>query len=230
MLTKLIQILVPLLTASILYIIIYDIVSNRIYTISDFLDGLDKGYFVFPISWFVLKIVLMYILFGICSRLRYCYPLTVVGVLFLIGGGKLVGLDSAYYVSDIAFVAGIFYQLYSNSIKMGKYATKLALLLFVFLFLYNPPHTMYVLMFLLPRFACRSLCYFPNKNIKCFSVFQKISYETYLCQAAVGCLVLSFVDNGLYSFLIITILTYIVAYTAKYINTLIIEKLITWQK
>ena len=224
-LNKVVQLIVPLLTSSLLYLVIYVGVCDNSYDPREFLYGLRYGYFIFPISWFVLKIIVLYMVFWLCSKSKYSYILTCLGVILIIGGGKILHWDSAYYVSDIGFIAGLLFCRNNDFVALNKYLSCIAFVIAVVLFLFNPPHVMYMLMFLIPLLTCKMLSYMPTIDGKLLNFLQGISYETYLCQAAIGYLVQTYIDNPIVSFPIIVISTYLIAYVVRQLNLQIVKYL-----
>lgn len=117
------KIIIPLLTAYIIYIPILRLI-NHTGGIIEAIQRLFSSNPLLPYSWYVTEITLLYLLFYLVMRFipRYKLPALSLAIVFMLAGMLLAGLPHWWINASPCFIIGLWYYKYEHPImnQMNK--------------------------------------------------------------------------------------------------------------
>lgn len=117
------KIIIPLLTAYIIYIPILRLI-NHTGGVIEAIQRLFSSNPLLPYSWYVTEITLLYLLFYLVMRFipRYKLPALSLAIVFMLAGMLLAGLPHWWINASPCFIIGLWYYKYEHPImnQMNK--------------------------------------------------------------------------------------------------------------
>ena len=209
---KIIGLLIPLIVSMLLYLAIcYNLLDNP--PKINIVANLKSNYLVHPITWFVITIINLYIIFYMVQlvkkHLLILLALLVVSLMFF---QWFCDVPSVSFISDLAFVAGCFFAKYKD--KLNEFSIrkiKIRFAFFVVLMFVPVQGIVPITSFFISIFFIMLFCSIKKgiwmKN-RVVDAFANISYELYLVQMISAEIIYYFFENrerSILSFLLIVI-------------------------
>lgn len=221
------KIIIPLLTAYIIYIPILRLI-NHTGGIIEAIQRLFSSNPLLPYSWYVTEITLLYLLFYLVMRFipRYKLPALSLAIVFMLAGMLLAGLPHWWINASPCFIIGLWYYKYEhpimnqmNKVKKQHFITLILLFLCTYRldivqdhiqilsrwrYTYASFYLVNILFILLVLYILQKVNF--GKNIK---VTQNCYYEIYLMQGTVFLLLDTMIHNRLLFFILAIVSTII---------------------
>ncbi len=236
------KIIIPLLTAYIIYIPILRLI-NHTGGIIEAIQRLFSSNPLLPYSWYVTEITLLYLLFYLVMRFipRYKLPALSLAIVFMLAGMLLAGLPHWWINASPCFIIGLWYYKYEHPImnQMNKVKNSISTLILLFLctyrldivqdhiqilsrwrYTYASFYLVNILFILLVLYILQKVNF--GKNIK---VTQNCYYEIYLMQGTVFLLLDTMIHNRLLFFILAIVSTIISSLGMHWINKRIMRVL-----
>lgn len=219
------KIIIPLLTAYIIYIPILRLI-NHTGGIIEAIQRLFSSNPLLPYSWYVTEITLLYLLFYLVMRFipRYKLPALSLAIVFMLAGMLLAGLPHWWINASPCFIIGLWYYKYEhpimnqmNKVKKQHFITLILLFLCTYRldivqdhiqilsrwrYTYASFYLVNILFILLVLYILQKVNF--GKNIK---VTQNCYYEIYLMQGTVFLLLDTMIHNRLLFFILAIVST-----------------------
>lgn len=214
------KIIIPLLTAYIIYIPILRLI-NHTGGIIEAIQRLFSSNPLLPYSWYVTEITLLYLLFYIVMRFvpRYKLPALSLAIVFMLAGMLLAGLPHWWINASPCFIIGLWYYKYEhpimnqmNKVKKWHFITLILLFLCTYRldivqdniqilsrwrYTYASFYLVNILFILLVLYILQGMNQFINFRIK-----RNSYYEIYLLQGIIFLLLGTVVENRLIFFIV----------------------------
>lgn len=211
------KIIIPLLTAYIIYIPILRLINHRGGVI-EAIQRLFSSNPLLPYSWYVTEITLLYLLFYLVMRFipRYKLPALSLATVFMLAGMLLAGLPHWWINASPCFIIGLWYYKYEhpimnqmNKVKKQHFITLILLFLCTYRldivqdhiqilsrwrYTYASFYLVNILFILLVLYILQGMNQFINFRIK-----RNSYYEIYLLQGIIFLLLGTVVENRLIS-------------------------------
>lgn len=237
------KIIIPLLTAYIIYIPILRLI-NHTGGIIEAIQRLFSSNPLLPYSWYVTEITLLYLLFYLVMRFipRYKLPALSLAIVFMLAGMLLAGLPHWWINASPCFIIGLWYYKYEhpimnqmNKVKKQHFITLILLFLCTYgldivqdhiqilsrwRYTYASFYLVNILFILLVLYILQKVNF--GKNIK---VTQNCYYEIYLMQGTVFLLLDTMIHNRLLFFILAIVSTIISSLGMHWINKRIMRVL-----
>lgn len=237
------KIIIPLLTAYIIYIPILRLI-NHTGGIIEAIQRLFSSNPLLPYSWYVTEITLLYLLFYLVMRFipRYKLPALSLAIVFMLAGMLLAGLPHWWINASPCFIIGLWYYKYEhpimnqmNKVKKWHFITLILLFLCTYRldivqdhiqmlsrwrYTYASFYLVNILFILLVLYILQKVNF--GKNIK---VTQNCYYEIYLMQGTVFLLLDTMIHNRLLFFILAIVSTIISSLGMHWINKRIMRVL-----
>lgn len=237
------KIIIPLLTAYIIYIPILRQI-NHTGGIIEAIQRLFSSNPLLPYSWYVTEITLLYLLFYLVMRFipRYKLPALSLAIVFMLAGMLLAGLPHWWINASPCFIIGLWYYKYEhpimnqmNKVKKQHFITLILLFLCTYgldivqdhiqilsrwRYTYASFYLVNILFILLVLYILQKVNF--GKNIK---VTQNCYYEIYLMQGTVFLLLDTMIHNRLLFFILAIVSTIISSLGMHWINKRIMRVL-----
>ncbi|MCE8568610.1 MULTISPECIES: acyltransferase family protein [Bacteroides] len=237
------KIIIPLLTAYIIYIPILRLI-NHTGGIIEAIQRLFSSNPLLPYSWYVTEITLLYLLFYLVMRFipRYKLPALSLAIVFMLAGMLLAGLPHWWINASPCFIIGLWYYKYEhpimnqmNKVKKQHFITLILLFLCTYCldivqdhiqilsrwrYTYASFYLVNILFILLVLYILQKVNF--GKNIK---VTQNCYYEIYLMQGTVFLLLDTMIHNRLLFFILAIVSTIISSLGMHWINKRIMRVL-----
>lgn len=237
------KIIIPLLTAYIIYIPILRLI-NHTGGVIEAIQRLFSSNPLLPYSWYVTEITLLYLLFYLVMRFipRYKLPALSLAIVFMLAGMLLAGLPHWRINASPCFIIGLWYYKYEhpimnqmNKVKKWHFITLILLFLCTYRldivqdhiqilsrwrYTYASFYLVNILFILLVLYILQKVNF--GKNIK---VTQNCYYEIYLMQGTVFLLLDTMIHNRLLFFILAIVSTIISSLGMHWINKRIMRVL-----
>ena len=237
------KIIIPLLTAYIIYIPILRLI-NHTGGIIEAIQRLFSSNPLLPYSWYVTEITLLYLLFYLVMRFipRYKLPALSLTIVFMLAGMLLAGLPHWWINASPCFIIGLWYYKYEhpimnqmNKVKKQHFITLILLFLCTYRldivqdhiqilsrwrYTYASFYLVNILFILLVLYILQKVNF--GKNIK---VTQNCYYEIYLMQGLLFLLLDTMIHNRLLFFILAIVSTIISSLGMHWINKRIMRVL-----
>lgn len=234
------KIIIPLLTAYIIYIPILRLI-NHTGGIIEAIQRLFSSNPLLPYSWYVTEITLLYLLFYIVMRFvpRYKLPALSLAIVFMLAGMLLAGLPHWWINASPCFIIGLWYYKYEhpimnqmNKVKKWHFITLILLFLCTYRldivqdniqilsrwrYTYASFYLVNILFILLVLYILQGMNQFINFRIK-----RNSYYEIYLLQGIIFLLLGTVVENRLIFFIVAVATTIISSLGMNWVNQKII--------
>ncbi len=208
---KLLVLFIPLVTSGIVYsLLVY--YNEGINAWKYFIVNLQKGYFIFPISWFVCKLIILYVLFYLTSKVKNSLIVLFVLIVLCMITERLLGIQATYFMSDLAFGGGCMFFNFEKRKRINIMLFKVGYIITVVILLLQIKGTIYFTNLLLPIFAVPLFCCISFKENIVSKFLSNISYELYLVQTSSELILSNYIHNALLAFVLIVILSIILSY------------------
>ena len=229
------KIIIPLLTAYIIYIPILRLI-NHTGGIIEAIQRLFSSNPLLPYSWYVTEITLLYLLFYLVMRFipRYKLPALSLAIVFMLAGMLLAGLPHWWINASPCFIIGLWYYKYEhpimnqmNKVKKQHFITLILLFLCTYRLDIVQDHIQilsrwrytYASFYLVNILFILLVLYILQK------VKQNCYYEIYLMQGTVFLLLDTMIHNRLLFFILAIVSTIISSLGMHWINKRIMRVL-----
>ncbi len=149
---KIIKLMIPLFSSAIIYSLV-NFYYNDINVWNNLFKSLQRGHFLFPMSWFVIKIIILYIFFYLSSKTKNSVIVLFALTISCMTIEKLLNFNGPSFMSDLAFGGGtLYFYLEKRGLINLKYS-KLPYITIIIILLLQIKGTIYFTNLLLPFFC-----------------------------------------------------------------------------
>lgn len=229
---RIIKLFVPIAVPAITFaLLLYSLDQNNFLS---FYTNYKSWNILLPFTWFVTKLIVLYILFFISIKIRNHYlppPICIVIEIILLDFILIYNHTSGHiYISDAAFVGGIWFRQFENKIVKHTILISMTCLVITSLMMpFSSSGLVYMAIITLVSLAIPALlCNMKIKNSAITRHLSGISYELYLCQGIAFIIVRHFSAPLWVLYLSAFGITYITAIVCHGI-TLYLQKISTTQ-